>query len=100
MKKNYKQGKVASEDDSVLMGEFDRQLETWGYRIPDSIQEALVFVCDTLSFCYAIGPQVFGEYLTVEQTIQIYDRVINRLEGKDITPSDYAHKQMKENEKP
>ncbi len=58
---------------------FNRKLVNNENRIPSDIHEALVYVHDTVEFCIASAKTHFGEDVSPEIVLGIYDRVVKRI---------------------
>lgn len=58
---------------------FSRKLVNNENRIPSDIHEALVYVHDTVEFCIASAKTHFGEDVSPEIVLGIYDRVVQRI---------------------
>lgn len=65
--------------------EFDKKLELWKHQIPSDVQEAAIFVVETLKLSQAAAQQLFGERATTPPIMfEIYDRIVLRM--KDACP--------------
>ena len=58
---------------------FDRKLKNNESRIPSDIHGALIYVHDTLEFCISSAETHFGKEVSPEISLEIYDRVIQRI---------------------
>ena len=58
---------------------FDRKLENNKYSIPSDVHKALIYVHDTLEFCISSAEHHFGKEVSPEISLEIYDRVIQRI---------------------
>jgi hypothetical protein len=94
----YDTYQINDADDPEYPPPFDRKLEIWKGYIPLEVARSMVFTCDPLELCYAIGCQVFGLDVMPEQVFQIYDRVVAHLNNNHSSLSVYVHKQKIEDE--
>jgi hypothetical protein len=65
---------------------FDKKLEIWKNRVPDSVRDASVFVTDTLDLSWASAQSIFEDKATPELALAIYDRVVERMAGSATEP--------------
>ena len=61
-----------------IVNQFDRKLHNNKDRIHSDTHEALVYVHDTLEFCISSAKTHFGEDVSPEIILGIYDRVVQR----------------------
>ena len=60
--------------------EFGKKLELRKPEIPSDVQEATIFVVDTLKLSQAIAQQLYGERATTPAGMfEIYDRIVLRM---------------------
>ncbi len=67
---------------------FDRKLEVYRANIPDDVRDAAIFVTDTMDLCWASAQSVFDKKATPEIAIAIYDRVVKKLQEKNLRDRD------------
>ena len=59
---------------------FDKKLGAYKDTISEEIRDAAIYVTDTLDLCWASAQAVYEDKATPELALQIYDRVIERIE--------------------
>lgn len=64
---------------------FDKKLDLWKIHLPEEIRDAAIYVTDTLDLCLASAQSVFGENISHEMALEIYDRVVDRIQSKKST---------------
>lgn len=70
---------------------FDQKIELWDKSNPNllaisnicwsDLKDAAIFVNDTLGLCLASAQSNFGESVTLETVLAIYDRILDRVEA-------------------
>ncbi|MGL5874205.1 MAG: hypothetical protein ACRC2R_17860 [Xenococcaceae cyanobacterium] len=62
---------------------FDKKLDLHKNDIPWNVRDELVWVHDTLDLCWASAKTIFGENVTPEIALAIYDRVVSRIQESE-----------------
>jgi hypothetical protein len=63
----------------MAMGSFDNKIDCWKGRIPSSVLNNIVWVSDTIELCHASAKQTFGDKVDPNIALQIYDRLIQKI---------------------
>lgn len=63
---------------------FDKKLEVWKNRIPESLKTDMVFVHDTLDMAKAIAESIFGDSPPPHVVFDIYRFIVAERNGFDI----------------
>ncbi|MGL5062201.1 MAG: hypothetical protein ACRC62_19675 [Microcoleus sp.] len=66
------------------MNLFDTKLHNSRNRIPSEVNAALVWVHDTLEFCFASAKTHFGDDVSPLIALEIYDRVVQRIDSEKL----------------
>ena len=67
---------------------FDKKLGTYKDSITEEVRDAAIFVTDTLDLCWASAQAVYEDRATPELALDIYDRVMERIELMRHTETD------------
>jgi benzoyl-CoA reductase/2-hydroxyglutaryl-CoA dehydratase subunit BcrC/BadD/HgdB len=62
---------------------FERLLEMMGLDTPVGMKDSLIYVHDTLEGAKSIGESVFGEKVSAETVLGIYDRLVAEQKKKE-----------------
>ena len=67
---------------------FDKKLGAYKDTISEEVRDAAIFVTDTLDLCWASAQAVYEDKASPELALEIYDRVMERIEVVQDTETD------------